>query len=42
MTNVDYCPNQFCLIFSTSICLVSHDIAQSLLTVMTGVSSCPN
>jgi hypothetical protein len=39
MTNVDYCPNQFCLIFSTSICLVSHDIAQSLLTVMTGVSS---
>ena len=28
MTDVGSCPNQFCLMFSTSICLISHDIAK--------------
>jgi hypothetical protein len=42
MTDVDSCPNQFCLLCSTIICLVSHDIAQELLTVMNDVDSCPN
>jgi len=28
MTDVEACPNQFCLLFSTRIGLVSHDIAQ--------------
>ena len=42
MTDVGSCPNQLCLMFSTRLCLVSHDIAQSLLTVMTDVGSCLN
>ena len=42
MTDVGSCANQFCLMFSTRLCLVSHDLAQLLLTVMTDVSSCPN
>jgi hypothetical protein len=42
MTDVGSCPNQFCLMCSTSICLVSHDIAHTLLTVMTDVDSFPN
>jgi hypothetical protein len=40
--DVGSCFNQFCLVFSISICLVSHDIAQWLLTVMTDVGSCSN
>ena len=42
MIDVGSCPNQFCLMVSTIICLVSHDIAQLLLTVMTDVGSFPN
>jgi hypothetical protein len=42
MTDVGSCPNQFCLMCSTSICLVSHGIAHKLLTVMTDVDSFPN
>jgi hypothetical protein len=28
MTDVGSCPNQFCLMFSTRLCVVNHDIAQ--------------
>jgi hypothetical protein len=42
MTDVSYCSNELCLIFSTIIYLFSHAIAQLLLTAMTGVGSCLN
>jgi SH3-like domain-containing protein len=42
MTDVGSCPNQFCLMFSTRLCVVNHDIAQWLLRVMTDVDSCRN
>jgi hypothetical protein len=41
MTDFGSCPNQFCLMCSTSLCLVSHDIAHKLLTDMTDVDSFP-
>ena len=42
MIDVGSCHNQFCLMLSTIICLVSHAIAPLLLTVMTDVDACPN
>jgi hypothetical protein len=42
MTDVGSCLNQFCPMFSTRLCLVSHDIAQYLPTIMTDVGSGPN
>ena len=42
MTDVGSCPNQFCLMFSTRLCVVNHNITKKLLRVMTDVGSCPN
>ena len=42
MTDVGFCPNQFCLMCSTSSFLDKHDIAQWLPTAMPTVGSSPN